>query len=129
MDQPKKQKKRTAYSIHNKRSWFGCTEAPPLKEIEIKIKDHKIHLFFSLIIIYTFENRSKRSKDWSAGAIYGPSPCKKVLSLFVICPRFSWLNWTVKQNWVMLLELNILITKTPHTAILCEFWVALYSNQ
>ena len=25
--------------------------------------------------------------------------------------------------------LNILITKTPHTAILREFWVALYSNQ
>ena len=85
----KKKKKKTAYRIHSKRKliWM-CRSLTSLKEIEIKIIDHRIHPFFSQRIISTFEYRSKRSKDWSAGAIYGPSPCKKILSLFCTLSKF-----------------------------------------
>ena len=84
MDQKKlKKKKKTAYRIHSKRKliWM-CRSLTSLKEIEIKIIDHRIHPFFSQRIISTFEYRSKRSKEWSAGAIYGPSPCKYFVQVF-----------------------------------------------
>ena len=109
----KLKKKKTAYRIHSKRKciWM-CRSLTSLKEIEIKIIDHRIHPFFPQRIISTFEYRSKRSKDWSAGAIYGPSPCKKILSLFCILSKFfmvklncetklsraAWAKYTNNQN-------------------------------